>query len=168
MGATTRVAVLVGLLGSTRIARADQGERWDRATVGIQAVSGVVGATVVAMPTFYLASRSCRGLDCLGAVVPTMVGGVVGTIGGVYGAGRILDGTGSLIGTTLGTAAGVAGAFAVGALVSAVDPKHDIWYLTTLLPIFAGAIVGYHGSAEADPSASARTGARTLAFSLAF
>jgi hypothetical protein len=120
------------------------------AGAGTGAVAGVAGIFTGAL----LAGFDCADLECVLPILGSMsVGILVGTPLGVYGAGRAMDGRGkywaSLVGTTLGSLAGLT--LAVGASSIGSDA---LTILSLIAGPLIGAVLGYelsHSSADPGP-----------------
>jgi hypothetical protein len=92
------------------------------------------------------------------------LGTVAGTIASVTLIGDAFDGTGTAIGTTIGFLVG-AGVGAISATQVARATDRDVpIMLTFVLPVVAGAVIGYHLSADDKTAAVMRVPVLSLAF----
>lgn len=155
-----RSLVLAGLVASllVRSAHADDGDRWDGATLGVQASGGVGGALlggiglgVTGMLIGYsVAGRSDWGPPLVGGAAGVVVGAVTGLAIGVQLSGDAREGTGRWYGTLGGA---VVGTGAVVALAIATERSRGFFApkaAAFVLLVVGTTIVGYHLSADAS------------------
>lgn len=157
-----RSLVLAGLVASllVRSASADDGDRWDGATLGVQTGVGVGGAVIGGVGLgatglligYAVADRSNWGPPLAGAAGGFVLGAFVGLVVGVQLGGDAREGTGHWYGTLGGAAVGTA---AVVGLALATERQRG--YEKTkaagfFLLVVGTTLVGYHLSADAHAS----------------
>lgn len=155
-----RLAVVVlAFLLSAPAAHADRGERWDGKTIALQSAAGTgvvaLGTTgvVVCLVSSLAGNTDCgfRGAALIGIAT------TAATIAAVQLVGNGLDGTGSLGGTAAGALLG-AGLGIAGSVALVNGPKYDgpLLLLVTAVPLIAGAVIGYHLTADDKTGAAVR------------
>jgi hypothetical protein len=153
------LAVLLVVVTSAS-ARAETGEKWDGATMGLQSAAGL-GGFAIGGGLVYLATSNdkCEGWDCYD-FSPVLLAGVVAIGSGVAATkltGDALDGTGSTLGTLAGSGLGLLGGIGGAMLTAKVAPNAPLAanFASFVLPIIAGGVIGYHFSAD-DNTATMR------------
>jgi hypothetical protein len=154
-----RTLLLAGLVASllVRPAAANNGDRWEPATLFVQAGGGVAGVVIgggtVGLGGLLLGSALGRkgdwGAPLAGAVVGVVVGGFSGLVIGVQLTGDAREGTGRWWATAGGAAVGTG---AVVALALATEQKrgfNGIKAAGFVTLILGSTIVAYHLSSDA-------------------
>ena len=152
-----RSLVVVALVASVvaRPAAADNGDRWDPATVGLQFGGGVAGAAVggiglglTGLAIGYAAPGSRRGPALAGGALGLFVGAFAGMVVGVQLSGDARDGTGRWWGTLGGAVVGTGGWIAVVVATRTMRTPADHEVAGFILLSVGLTIVGYHISAD--------------------
>jgi hypothetical protein len=153
-----KLIMIFVLLVGAQVAHADDGERWDGLTIAEQTGGAVLGGALGAGAGVMLGAGLAKD-DGWGALGAAALGGVVGCVAGVTVgvklAGDHRDGTGTWGGTIAG---GVGGGLLTLVTVSQLGEKLPSWAAISLatVTLVAPAIVGYHLSADDDPSTESR------------
>ena len=157
-----RSLVVAGLVASllARSASADDGDRWDSATLGAQASAGTGGAIIGGVGLgltglligYSVAGRGDWGPPLVGGAAGVVLGAFTGLVLGVQLTGDARDGTGHWYGTLGGAVVGTA---AVVGLGLATESQRGFVYTKAagfLLIVIGTTLVGYHLSADAHAS----------------
>jgi hypothetical protein len=153
-----RLLVVAGLVASllARPAAADDGERWDLTTVGVQLGGGVSGAVIGGVGLgltglaigYAAAGRGNWGPPIVGGAMGLFAGAFAGMVIGVQLSGDGRDGTGHWWGTLGGAVVGTGGSIA---LVLATESTRGLVAQKAagfILLSLGLTVVGYHVSAD--------------------
>lgn len=153
-----RLLVLVGLVACllARPASADNGDRWDLTTMGVQLGGGISGAAIggvgvglTGLAIGYAASgRGNWGPPIAAGALGFVAGAFTGMVIGVQLTGDARDGTGRWWGTLGGAAVGTGGCVAL--LVATESTRGLVPHKAAgfILVSLAMTVVGYHVSAD--------------------
>ncbi len=155
-----RVLVVAALVASLLAgpAAAEDGDRWDPTTVGLQLGGGVAGAAVGGIGLgltglaigYAAAGPSNWGPPIAGGVLGLFVGAFAGMVVGVQLSGDARDGTGRWWGTLGGAVVGTGGCIAVVVATQSTRGLVPHKAAGAILISIGLTVVGYHVSADGN------------------
>jgi hypothetical protein len=153
-----RLLVVAGLVASllARPAAADDGDRFDLTTVGVQLGGGVSGAAIGGIGLGLIglgvgagiANRGDWGPPVAGGALGLVVGAFTGMVVGVQLTGDARDGTGRWWGTLAGAVVGTGGCVAIGLATEKARGLFVEKAAGFILLSVGMTVVGYHVSAD--------------------
>ncbi len=153
-----RSLVVAGLVASmlARPAVADDGERWDLTTVGVQLGGGVAGVAIGGVSLGLtglvigsaVANRGDWGPPIAGGALGLVAGAFTGMVIGVQLTGDGRDGTGRWWGTLAGAVVGAGGCVAIGLATEQARGLVVTKAAGFILLSVGMTVVGYHVSAD--------------------
>lgn len=156
-----RSLFVAGLVASllVRSAHADDGDRWDATTIGLQVgggvAGGVVGGGVLGLTGVLvgsaIANKGDWGPPLAAGVIGVVLGGFTGIVVGIQLTGDGQDGTGRWWGTAGGAVVGTGAVVALGLATEKARGYVAAKFAAGLFIILGTSIVGYHLSGEDHP-----------------
>jgi hypothetical protein len=167
----TRLAV--ALMWIVLVAGRVEAEPWDAKTVVAQSAAGTVvlaGGTVLFFANLPLCGFKSEDEpsnhdDCPRfRALAIGIGTIAATIASVQLVGYAMDGTGSLVGGSLGFGVGFGFGVGVAYGVSRITDRFLPVAAAVLLPMVAGSVISYHLSADPKTGAAVRVPLMSLSF----